>query len=330
MIKKLPYRELLFKIYPESKVKEIYNRAFDKLIAQIDQAILDAESGKKGYIDCGITVMVNPIVDLYIPLYENLVEEITDKLGDKYFYAENLYLQEIIKELSADKLFNGSEAAADEVYSGYSLKSFDDYYNIVLKFKILIDDTILWYRENLVTEAKVEKLLTNYEDLALKYVNLIAEFIDGEEDGDPGLQHSYAKAVKNAVETRFPEYYNKLLNWYLDSPANKKYESSDYALFRKEVRSLYDDYDMVTDAVFDYRHLDKIFEISERILVEEGVSYTFNTLDDATSKPDTCDDADIYEVSIKGQKGTFVRSEDIYEIKVKDFIITIKRVVTGG
>ena len=80
----------------------------------------------------------------------------------------------------------------------------------------------------------------------------------------------------------------------------------------------------------DYKYLDKLFDKAERILLESGVSYTFNTENELTGLKDTCDNAEIYEVTVKGIKVTFIRSRDIYELKVKDFIITVKRVVAGG
>jgi len=320
MIKKLPYSNLLFKVYPESKVKEIYDRSFGELISQIDQAILDAENGQTGYINCGINVKINPILDGYIPLYESLTELASEKLSDKLFYSDNKYLQEIIKELAVDKVLDGSPAMADDEYSGYNLKSFDDYYNIALKFMILADDMVLWYKENLLTEEKLETLVDGYEELALKYANLTNEFLNGDKDGNPGL----ANAVTNAVKTKFPEYYNKLVAKYEDSPLNKKYESSDYALFRRGVYEAYNEYDAVTDEIFDYKYLDKLFDKAERILVGEDVEYV-----DYIGTTHT--GVDIYEVSIKGIKATFADiNDDMYEFKIKDIIITVKRVVTGG
>ncbi len=326
IIAKVPHTDKIFRIYPEAKLKKIYNGAFDNLQEQIEAAMAKCEADPSAVakIDCGLTFNINLVDDVYIPLYNTLVTEMNGKIGDKLFYQNNKYLQALVAHYRPEKLFDGDISGETDKLTGYALKDFDDYYNFRLHSTILEDDVISWYKEKFPLD-RVNGILTAYEDLVLRYANVFADFMEGYADGTETVENRYVAAVEKAVKSKVPALYNKALSWYKTSPINKDYEESDYEIFRTAVEEAYNGTDILTDELFDYKYLDTLFDKAEKILVESGVSYTFNTINELTDSNDTCDDADIYEVSVKGFKGTFVRSRDIYEIKVKDFIITVKR-----
>ena len=325
MIAKVPEKILskVFEIYPEEKAKEIYNGAFDSLVAQTEEAIRLAENNETGYVDCGLTFKINPVDDIYAPLYDSFVNILEndprlDKIKDKIKYDENEYLPELVKLLSVETLFNGSITNETDTHSGYQIKDFDEYYNLVLNAIILSDDAVTKYKE-LYPEEEIQNILTAYEDLALKYVNVLAEFLDGYANGTKDPDNKYFDKIEGIIKSKFAGPYNKLLNWYKDSPLNKKYESSDYDKFRKAVKEAYDRYDMVTDVIFDDEYIDKVLSKLNRILVAENTKYT-------DYKGVTHESADIYEITVKGITGRFVVvNDDIYEISINNTVITIAR-----
>ena len=315
----------LFEIYPEEKIKEIYGGAFDHLVKQTEQAISNLENNitEEEYIDCGLNFIINPVDDIYTPLYDSFVDILendsrADKIKDKIKYDENEYLPELVELLSVKSLFNGDIANETTTHSGYQLKDFNYYYNLVLNAVILGDDAVTKYKE-LFSEDEIDEILVGYEDLALKYANILAEFLDGYANGTKDPDNKYFDKVEGIIKSKFPEQFDKLLNWYKDSPINKKYESDDYAKFRKAVRKAYEKYDMVTDAMFDDEYIDKALSKLDKILVAENTTYTdFNGT--------THNNADIYEITVKGKTGRFVVvNEDIYEISIEGNIITIAR-----
>jgi len=326
IISKVPAKiiDKVFEIYPEEKAKEIYNGAFESLKTQTEQAMDDLENGAEvAYIDCGLNFIINPVDDIYTPLYNSFVDILendsrADKIKDKIKYDENEYLPELVELLSVKSLFNGDIANETTTHSGYQLKDFNYYYNLVLNAVILGDDAVTKYKE-LFSEDEIDEILVGYEDLALKYANILAEFLDGYANGTKDPDNKYFDKVEGIIKSKFPEQFDKLLNWYKDSPINKKYESDDYAKFRKAVREAYERYDMITDAIFDDEYIDKALSKLDKILVAENTTYTdFNGT--------THNNADIYEITVKGKTGRFVVvNEDIYEISIEGNVITIAR-----
>ena len=116
--------------------------------------------------------------------------------------------------------------------------------------------------------------------------------------------------------------YDRLINWYITSPINKKYESSDYELFRKGVKESYATIDTVTDELYDHKYIDNVLAKLDRIKVGEDVSYVDYEGTEHTG-------VDIYEITVRGIKGTFVViNKDMYEIKLQGTIVTIEREIT--
>lgn len=321
LIKKLPenIREKIFAIYPEQKIIDIYGGAFDDIITKIDAAV----ANKGGSIPSGFTFNINPIDDIYAPLYDSFVNILTndqraDKIKDKIKYGENKYLPELVELLSVKSLFNGTIDDETDKYSGYQLKDFDYYYNLMLNAIILSDDAVTRYKE-LFSEDEIDDILLGYEELALKYVNLLVEFLDGYANGTKDPDNKYFDKIEGIIKGKFPEQFNKLINWYKDSALNKEYGSNDYEKVRKVIRELYNRYDMNTDVIYDDKYIDKALAKLDKILVAEDTTYV-------DYKGVTHENADIYEITVKGITGKFVVvSEDIYELSIKGIVITIAR-----
>ncbi|MBR4893431.1 MAG: S-layer homology domain-containing protein [Clostridia bacterium] len=306
----IPQKDKLFKIYPENKFEEIYQGAFDNLVSQIPTTLAD---GQTAWIDCGLKFVIHPVEDVYAPLYNSFVTILSGNIGDRLYYDGNKYLQEMVKLFSPDALFAGNQD---------QLRSFEEYYNIMVKHTILSDDLVKWYKGEL-SKDEVDALLLNYEDVVLKYINILTSYLEGYADGSIDPSNKYFNAAMDIIKSRFGSIYNKVLDWYLTSPLNKEYTSSDYAQFRNIVKELYDATDIETDGIFDDPRIDTLLSKLDGFLVEENASY----VDFAGA---THNGVDIYGVTVKGITGTFaVIGDDMYELKVKDITITLVREVTA-
>ena len=247
---KIPERlEKVFAIYPEEKVKELYNYAIDDMLDQIDTAIELVDAGGTAKIDSGFTVVVNPIADIYVPIYEGMVNLVEDKLSDKYYYSENIYLQELVKLLNPENVVTGSANEKPNELSGYKIKSVDYYADWLYKVAVLTDDAVLWYHKNL-EEGEIDKLTDDYQDLVLKYVNIIAENLDVyAQDGT--LPNENLTPIEKVLKEKFPEQFKKLVDWYKDSELNKKYSDEDYQDIQDKVYRILQEVNLTTDEFFD-------------------------------------------------------------------------------
>ena len=227
----------------------MYNYAIDNMLDQIDTAIELVDAGGTAKIDSGFTVVVNPIADIYVPIYEGMVNLVEDKLSDKYYYSENIYLQELVKLLNPEDVVTGSANEKPNELSGYKIKSVDYYADWLYKVAVLTDDAVLWYHKNL-EEGEIDKLTDDYQDLVLKYVNIIAENLDVyAQDGT--LPNENLTPIEKVLKEKFPEQFKKLVDWYKDSELNKKYSDEDYQDIQDKVYRILQEVNLTTDEFFD-------------------------------------------------------------------------------
>ena len=240
----------LFEIYPEAKMKEIFEDASQRILDQVNTALTNADAGITTFVDTGYTFIINPVSDIYIPLYDRAVEIIKAK---NFRYSENAYLREIIGLLDVSNLFDGSENAKPNTLSGYTLKDIDDYYDLVKKISILTDDALVWYNRNL-DQAQIDKVVDNYHDFILKYVNMAADMLDdyAKNGTIPSkVDNKFVRAFEDAVKKKFPSLVNKLVNWYKTSPINKDYTDEDYAKLKEAIDFAFNNVDITVNEFFD-------------------------------------------------------------------------------
>ncbi len=287
---KIPERlEKAFEIYPEENVKELYNYAIDDMLDQIDTAITLVDAGGTAKIDSGFTVVVNPIADIYVPIYEGMVKLVEDKLSDKYYYSENIYLQELVKLLNPENVVTGSANEKPNELSGYKIKSVDYYADWLYKVAVLTDDAVLWYHKNL-EEGEIDKLTDDYQDLVLKYVNIIAENLDiYAQDGT--LPNENLTPIEKVIKEKFPEQFKKLVDWYKDSELNKKYSDEDYQDIQDKVYRILQEVNLTTDEFFD------------RVLNSEYIEDLEDVIGDYCQKVDN----DTYKITAKNYTIKFKR-----------------------
>lgn len=263
--------EKVFEIYPEEKLKDIYNEAYNDFIKQINDAMEDAKTGKTGLIDTGVTIRFNPVDDFYTPLYDRLLEFVKEKGEDKkyyFYYEDNEYLQEFIRLLSTESLFEGSIDGENKTISGYKLRSIDEYYNLVKSLVFLADDAILWYYKSELADD-IEKVIDSYQKLILKYVNATVDVANRyAEDGT--LPNQKLSPIESAFKKRYPKIVDEILTKYKDSDINKDYGDEDFQKVQDKVRNAFEYVNITTDEYFDkilgfeklhdVEKLDKYFE----------------------------------------------------------------------
>lgn len=283
--------EKLLEIYPEEKVKDIYNEAYGDLMAQVDTAIAEAKAGNVGYIDSGVTIRLNPVTDVYVPLYERALELIKEKGSDNnyyYYYDENVYLQELIKLFSVENFFDGSAANETDTLSGYKLKSLDEYYDLLIKYAILSDDAMTWYtgdgvNPGHITTEQLEVMTNRYEDLVLKYVN--ASISVAEKYASEGeLPHQKLSPIEQAIKNKNPELVNRIIDKYTNSRFyDKNIDGVDYQRVQNVVKRAFTEVNMTTDEFFDKVLSEAVDKVPDRfdqnVVKNSDDSYTLEAKD---------------------------------------------------
>lgn len=269
----------------EASFKGIYESAIGDLLNQFDTAIIAVNAGGVGYVDTGITVVVNLVKDIYIPVYNSFEDVIEDKVADKYYYSSNAYIQELVKLLDVEILFDDSAVATDE-NSGYKIYSLDYYYNLIYKAVVLADDTLIWYNQEL-DEDEFNELTDNYQELVLEYVNLFVDIIGNyAEDGSIPGDNKYITALEKALRNKYPDLIDKTVEKFENSKFNKDYTDEDYQKAMDYVYKAFQNINLTTNEYFD------------KVLAIESLE----SVDQYTKVSD-----DEYELAAKGIVITFIR-----------------------
>ena len=314
-------------LIPDSVLKPIYNNALEGFKSQIERAIVEANKGNTAYVDCGVTVKFNPMKDFVIPVFDKYLElkdKAEDKLGNNngtpgdiydFGYDNNKYTKALVDLIKIENLFNKSQE--NETLSGYSLKDFSDYYNIMRNASVLISDAGKWYIENL-PEDKAEKA---QEKLAQK----IAEYFN-----------SILALVNTYSQTKQLPSYKDVLKIFEDDIPDRFLDKYESALGKVEAKVDIDDkieavYNKLAEKgiVSKFNTVIDKFVASKfnREITEEQISLIYTTIKKCLSDKDfyTIDDAfDIMNEKLE----EFKVNEDEFQFAVpkSDLKIKIKRV----
>lgn len=158
------------KVFGEDIIKREYNEAIDDFAARI-KYVLDNDADT---LDCALRISINPIDDILKPSYSRYIAKIVDRLGN--YYTENQYLVEIKEIMTPDNLLVKEGNATDEL-SGYKLKSYDEYYDIMEKAVLLSDGAITTFSEAAVDSGNLEELVSLYVDLGYTYYPRIIDLV---------------------------------------------------------------------------------------------------------------------------------------------------------
>ena len=301
-------------LIPDSVLKPIYENALGGFKAQLETAIEAAKNGEVAYVDSGVTVKINPIADIIVPVFDKYLE-FKDKAEDKLdsndgtvgniydkTYGENKYVKALVDLLAIENFLDGDKSQATETLSGYSLKEFGDYYEIVRNASVLISDAGKWYIDNLPkdkaeeAQEKLARKITEYFNSVLALVNTYAEteelpsykdvldifegdipdrFFDKYEsalgkieskiDIDDKLDAAYNKLAEKGIVSKF----NTVLDKFVASKFNREIREEQIPMIYTIVRKIlgYDDFYTV-DTVFNVMN-DKLtrFKVDDNTFV---------------------------------------------------------------
>ncbi len=314
LIAKVPSQ--VFKIYPRAKLEAIYTRAYNELLLDIEEGKQANANGQTAYISTGLNFIINLVDDVYAVFRDRFAELLDEKATRNYYYRENQYLRELVRLTSVECVFDTNTG----VGTGYAIKDYTDYYNLLVAIALVGDDAMKWYTEEL-SKDEFDQLVLDYEDLFVKYANIIADMVG--DYADTGalpdkLDNNIVKAVEKKIKEKFGDKVDKILDWYEQSSFNRDYASDDYAKLRKGVNKAFESINITTDEAFN--------------LIGRGYNLIVNKFDGLDSIDRiTQIDQDTYEVTIKGKTIRVERKNtDTYTLTVQGKEITVSRKDDGN
>lgn len=193
-----------------------------------------------------LTFKVDPIRDVFKPIYDTYHTKIVNKLTQKnfYYYAQNSDLQHLVGDKTADALIDDLLRVVPAIGEnvGYSLvmeengeSGFMYYYDYLFENLLTLDKALLWYGDSL-SDTQLEELKTDIYGKIAKILNKANEMLEAyETDGSlpmgknisdlkeiPAFAKIFAKVEGKLVEAleRFKEteFYDK--DWTAESVKN--------------------------------------------------------------------------------------------------------------
>ena len=195
-----------------------------------------------------LTFKVDPIRDVFKPIYTTYHTKAVNKLTQKnfYYYTQNYSLQKLVGDKTADALITDLLRVVPKTGEniGYSLVMKENgesgllyYYDYLFKNLLTLDKALLWYGDNTnISTTQLEELKTDIYGKIAKILNKSYEMLEAyEKDGSlpmgknisdlkkiPAFAKIFAKVEGKLVEAleRFKEteFYDK--DWTTDSVKN--------------------------------------------------------------------------------------------------------------
>ncbi len=178
----LPYIPQLYKdVMTEEEMRTLFETSKADYLEMIDEAlaIVDPTTRATAQVDCSITLYINPVSDILIPKYEEMLQKLE---GKSDLYADNDAFIALIALLTPQNLLSGSETPATEpTLSGYTLLSNEAYYELLKESAVLADQAIQTFADDLesgkLTQQQIDELVDAFGDTLLGYLDTINEFI---------------------------------------------------------------------------------------------------------------------------------------------------------
>ncbi len=155
--------------------EEILEREVNKVLPDLKKRINDAytlnyldkdPSNDVEQLDCELRLAIDFINDILKPEYDRYVAKAEEKLGT--YYTDNVDLVEIRKILTPDNLLKKVGDKTDDL-TGYKLREYDEYYNILEQVVLLADGAINKASDQLVGTGKLDNAVSTYIDLTYDY-----------------------------------------------------------------------------------------------------------------------------------------------------------------
>jgi len=309
----------LKQILPMEHIEKLFTRFYDDATYGYATQMKDAMDEVKGnptkvvYIDSGITIMINPISDIFTPALEYALDMkvlAEGKLSDKFptyytYYKANPYTDALEDYLTTDTWFDGTDAGFEGELSGYSLKEFDEYYDIIKAVSVLADDAMLYYYNDVPEadrDAVLDVALTKMLDIANIVKGLLVDYAT---NGIPESLEEFILSIES--DPKLVEYLEKFgVDAYLDkiagnANADKVYDTAFDKLMGKfgdRIEALLTKFaDSKLNRDYDEGEYNKALEVLNGLFTtEEGEAiYTVDTIFE-----DYLDGVFYKEISAKG------------------------------
>lgn len=175
-------------IFEESQTE--YCTGLDTVTAQVE-----ADSSVSTSYTTSMSVKLNA-VKILNDMFDKYKDKLITKLSEKapYYYESNADLRSFAEDVEFSDLVDYDAAKADETHSGYSIKSFMDYYDFVLDKLIVLDKALLYYGDLTDDEYRVFK-----HDLAEDIATVINRFDQMIKDIENGDEIAKGKTLDDVI-----------------------------------------------------------------------------------------------------------------------------------
>ncbi len=180
----------------------IFASAKSDSLSQLDTAI----NNGSGVVVCNVELAINPVSSVLIPIYDELVDKYENTAYKVWNTSENY--KKLIELISPENLLNGTKTAETVLdKSGYSLKTMDEYYEILKEASVLLDkaneDFVNAIDNNVITKAQYEAFANILPNHIISYMDLINTM------GTRFFGSSFGEITADKINTRF-EYLTNL------------------------------------------------------------------------------------------------------------------------
>ncbi len=235
-------------------LEPIFNKAKEDYVEGLNDAIAEVEADDTKTVNYTTSMVfkVDIINDVLVKLYDEATEKAVSALNrvDGLRYDQNDYLYSLVEynNLLEEMFENANRADGDplnETLTGWKLRTPTEYYDVALGKVILLDDAICWYGDNL-TEDQLDAMLSSVINKGFAVHDRLNGIIN-----DYDLYHSFPEPVQKVIDkvsyinsfiTKYQTQIDSLVDGYLNSGLNQKFEASDITEKPK--------YDEIIDIIF--------------------------------------------------------------------------------
>ena len=186
--------------------EDIFANAKTATLAQLQRVIATGS----GTVDCKITFSINPVSTVIIPMYDSLIDKYENTANKVWNVSENY--KKLMELISPENLLNGTKSAeTEEVLSGYSLKSADEYYELLKEAVVLLDyanaDFMDAVDNGTITRAQYEAFAEIMPNHIISYLDLVNSL------GNRFFGSAFSGVTAEMVNKRFA-YLTNLCDMY--------------------------------------------------------------------------------------------------------------------
>ena len=225
---KLP--SVITKVIDENSLRDIFETTLNNYKAEVNavkEAVFDPSyNGEEYYIGSSVDVVVNPITQILIPYYDKAMAKLDPAIKGYKYYEENPYIKEIEDLMHYDQLVTSNSKTSP--YSGYEIKSVDDYYTLLYKTAVLLYDAGGWMIDNVPEEELDDTIELVAERIGGYYDRLAEKFSILSSGKFEEAKNTFENLVRKLVSRNNSDLWNTttdtLINEKLDSIYSKACE----------------------------------------------------------------------------------------------------------